>query len=203
MYPKDAVLFLLGLNAHVFVAKSRSSGDTIICGTRYGNVMASRGSVIPHFHEQIKSGKNITVTNPDMTRFMMTLEDAVELVLFAFNNGNSGDIFVQKSPAASVGLLAETMKKIYNSSVDIKYIGIRHAEKMHETLLSKEERILSEDLGNYFRIPADNRELNYDKYFSEGISNDTAIEYNSSNTKQLEYKSLSDLLNKIGYNGFK
>ena len=165
--------------------------------------MASRGSVIPHFHEQIKSGKNITVTNPDMTRFMMTLEDAVELVLFAFNNGNSGDIFVQKSPAASVGLLAETMKKIYNSNVDIKYIGIRHAEKMHETLLSKEERILSEDLGNYFRIPADNRELNYDKYFSKGISNDTAIEYNSSNTKQLEYKSLSDLLNKIGYNGIK
>jgi len=203
VYPINAMGVSKAMMEKVFVAKSRSSGDTIICGTRYGNVMASRGSVIPHFHEQIKSGKNITVTNPDMTRFMMTLEDAVELVLFAFNNGNSGDIFVQKSPAASVGLLAETMKKIYNSSVDIKYIGIRHAEKMHETLLSKEERILSEDLGNYFRIPADNRELNYDKYFSEGISNDTAIEYNSSNTKQLEYKSLSDLLNKIGYNGFK
>ena len=203
VYPINAMGVSKAMMEKVFVAKSRSSGDTIICGTRYDNVMASRGSVIPHFHEQIKSGKNITVTNPDMTRFMMTLEDAVELVLFAFNNGNSGDIFVQKSPAASVGLLAETMKKIYNSSVDIKYIGIRHAEKMHETLLSKEERILSEDLGNYFRIPADNRELNYDKYFSEGISNDTAIEYNSSNTKQLEYKSLSDLLNKIGYNGFK
>ncbi|EEG42832.1 polysaccharide biosynthesis protein CapD [Flavobacteria bacterium MS024-3C] len=203
VYPINAMGVSKAMMEKVFVAKSRSSGDTIICGTRYGNVMASRGSVIPHFHEQIKSGKNITVTNPDMTRFMMTLEDAVELVLFAFNNGNSGDIFVQKSPAASVGLLAETMKKIYNSSVDIKYIGIRHAEKMHETLLSKEERILSEDLGNYFRIPADNRELNYDKYFSEGISNDTAIEYNSSNTKQLEYKSLSDLLNKIGYNGIK
>ena len=203
VYPINAMGVSKAMMEKVFVAKSRSSGETVICGTRYGNVMASRGSVIPHFHEQIKSGKNITVTNPDMTRFMMTLEDAVELVLFAFNNGNSGDIFVQKSPAASVGLLAETMKKIYNSSVDIKYIGIRHAEKMHETLLSKEERILSEDLGNYFRIPADNRELNYDKYFSEGISNDTAIEYNSSNTKQLEYKSLSDLLNKIGYNGFK
>jgi UDP-glucose 4-epimerase len=203
VYPINAMGVSKAMMEKVFVAKSRSSGDTIICGTRYGNVMASRGSVIPHFHEQIKSGKDITVTNPDMTRFMMTLEDAVELVLFAFNNGNSGDIFVQKSPAASVGLLAETMKKIYNSSVDIKYIGIRHAEKMHETLLSKEERILSEDLGNYFRIPADNRELNYDKYFSEGISNDTAIEYNSSNTKQLEYKSLSDLLNKIGYNGIK
>ena len=203
VYPINAMGVSKAMMEKVFVAKSRSSGETVICGTRYGNVMASRGSVIPHFHEQIKSGKNITVTNPDMTRFMMTLEDAVELVLFAFNNGNSGDIFVQKSPAASVGLLAETMKKIYNSSVDIKYIGIRHAEKMHETLLSKEERILSEDLGNYFRIPADNRELNYDKYFSEGISNDTAIEYNSSNTKQLEYKSLSDLLNKIGYNGIK
>ena len=203
VYPINAMGVSKAMMEKVFVAKSRSSGDTIICGTRYGNVMASRGSVIPHFHEQIKSGKDITVTNPDMTRFMMTLEDAVELVLFAFNNGNSGDIFVQKSPAASVGLLAETMKKIYNSNVDIKYIGIRHAEKMHETLLSKEERILSEDLGNYFRIPADNRELNYDKYFSKGISNDTAIEYNSSNTKQLEYKSLSDLLNKIGYNGIK
>ena len=203
VYPINAMGVSKAMMEKVFVAKSRSSGDTIICGTRYGNVMASRGSVIPHFHEQIKSGKNITVTNPDMTRFMMTLEDAVELVLFAFNNGNSGDIFVQKSPAASVGLLAETMKKIYNSNVDIKYIGIRHAEKMHETLLSKEERILSEDLGNYFRIPADNRELNYVKYFSEGISNDTTIEYNSSNTKQLEYKSLSDLLNKIGYNGIK
>ena len=203
VYPINAMGVSKAMMEKVFVAKSRSSGETVICGTRYGNVMASRGSVIPHFHEQIKSGKNITVTNPDMTRFMMTLEDAVELVLFAFNNGNSGDIFVQKSPAASVGLLAETMKKIYNSSVDIKYIGIRHAEKMHETLLSKEERILSEDLGNYFRIPADNRELNYDKYFSEGISNDNAIEYNSSNTKQLEHKSLSDLLNKIGYNGIK
>ena len=203
VYPINAMGISKAMMEKVLVAKSRNAGNTVITGTRYGNVMASRGSVIPLFVDLIKSNKDLTLTDPTMTRFMMTLEDAVELVLFAFNNGNSGDIFVQKSPAASVGLLAETMKKIYNSSVDIKYIGIRHAEKMHETLLSKEERILSEDLGNYFRIPADNRELNYDKYFSEGISNDTAIEYNSSNTKQLEYKSLSDLLNKIGYNGIK
>lgn len=183
----------------VFVAKSRTSDSTIICGTRYGNVMASRGSVIPHFYDQIKSGNDITVTDPNMTRFMMTLDDAVNLVLYAFKNGNSGDIFVQKSPSTTIGELAITMKKIYNSSVDIKNIGIRHAEKMHETLLSKEERLVSEELENYFRVPADNRDLNYNKYFFEGKESKNLEEYNSFNTHRLSEENLIKLLASIGY----
>ena len=183
----------------VFVAKSRTSDSTIICGTRYGNVMASRGSVIPHFYDQIKSGNDITVTDPNMTRFMMTLDDAVNLVLYAFKNGNSGDIFVQKSPSTTIGELAITMKKIYNSSVDIKNIGIRHAEKMHETLLSKEERLVSEELENYFRVPADNRDLNYNKYFFEGKESKNVEEYNSYNTHRLSEENLIKLLASIGY----
>jgi len=183
----------------VFVAKSRMTDTTIICGTRYGNVMASRGSVIPHFYNQIKSGNDITVTDPNMTRFMMTLDDAVDLVLFAFENGNPGDIFVQKSDSTTIGQLAKTMKKIYNSSVDITNIGIRHAEKMHETLLSKEERLISEELERYFRISADNRDLNYDKYFFKGKENKKLEEYNSFNTKRLSRKELIDLLASIGY----
>ena len=186
----------------LFVAKSRSSNSTIICGTRYGNVMASRGSVIPHFYDQIKSGYNITVTDPNMTRFMMTIDNAVDLVLYAFENGNSGDIFVQKSPATSIGDLADTMKKIYSSPVKIINIGIRHAEKIHETLLSKEERLVAEELENYFRIPSDNRDLNYSKYFSEGQnSNMKYEEYNSANTFRLNENQLMKLLNKIGYTG--
>ena len=201
VYPINAMGVSKAMMEKTFVAKSRTSDSTVICGTRYGNVMASRGSVIPHFYDQIKSGKDITVTDPNMTRFMMTLEDAVNLVLYAFNNGESGDIFVQKSPAATIGLLAQTMKKIYNSKVVIKNIGIRHAEKMHETLLSREERLVSEDLGNYFRVPADNRDLNYNKYFTEGVENNVLEEYNSSNTIQLEEKSLRKLLEKIGFDG--
>ena len=201
VYPINAMGVSKAMMEKTFVAKSRTSDSTVICGTRYGNVMASRGSVIPHFYDQIKSGKDITVTDPNMTRFMMTLEDAVDLVLYAFNNGESGDIFVQKSPAATIGLLAQTMKKLYNSKVDIKNIGIRHAEKMHETLLSREERLVSEDLGNYFRVPADNRDLNYNKYFTEGVENNVLEEYNSSNTIQLEEKSLRKLLEKIGFDG--
>ena len=162
--------------------------------------MASRGSVIPLFVDLIKAGKPITITDPEMTRFMMTLEDAVNLVLYAFKNGNPGDIFVQKSPASSIGLLANTMKEIYNSKVSIENIGIRHAEKVHETLLSKEERIISEDLGDYFRVPSDNRDLNYNKYFFEGNSlSGNLSEYNSSNTRQLEKIELKKLLAKIGY----
>ena len=186
----------------VFVAKSRTNESTIICGTRYGNVMASRGSVIPHFHQQIIDGKAITVTDPNMTRFMMTLKDAVDLVLFAFKNGNPGDIFVQKSPSTTIGELSKTMKKIYNSSVEIKNIGIRHAEKIHETLLSREERMGAEDLGNYFRVSSDNRDLNYNKYFSEG--NDLKInleEYNSFNTNNLSEVELIKLLASIGFSG--
>ena len=202
VYPINAMGTSKAMMEKVFVAKSRTSTSTVICGTRYGNVMASRGSVIPHFYNQIKSGKDITVTDPNMTRFMMTLEDAVNLVLFAFENGNSGDIFVQKSPSTTIGELASTMKKIYNSSVEIKNIGIRHAEKVHETLLSKEERMVCEELKDYFRIPADNRDLNYNKYFSEGQRNLSQIEeYNSFNTKRLSEVDLIKLLASIGYKG--
>ena len=153
VYPINAMGVSKAMMEKVFVAKSRNSRNTIITGTRYGNVMGSRGSVIPHFVEQIKNGKTITVTDPEMTRFMMTLDHAVELVLYAFKNGKSGDIFVQKSPASKIGELANCLKTIYNSDVEIKNIGIRHAEKMHETLLSSEERIIAKDLKNYFRIP--------------------------------------------------
>ncbi|MDA9272961.1 polysaccharide biosynthesis protein [Flavobacteriaceae bacterium] len=200
VYPINAMGVSKAMMEKVFVAKSRNSKNTIITGTRYGNVMASRGSVIPHFYDQIISGKNITVTDPSMTRFMMTLDHAVELVLFAFNNGQSGDIFVQKSPASTIGDLAVAMKEIYKSGVTIENIGIRHAEKMHETLLSVEERLVSEDLGDYYRVPADNRDLNYNKYFSEGIGKEAPLEeYNSFNTKRLSIRELKDLLGTIGY----
>ena len=199
VYPINAMGVSKAMMEKTFVAKSRTTSKTTICGTRYGNVMASRGSVIPHFFKQIQEGVNITVTDPEMTRFMMTLEDAVNLVLYAFKNGNPGDIFVQKSPATTIGELAHTMKEIYNSKVSIENIGIRHAEKVHETLLSKEERMVCEDLGDYFRIPSDNRDLNYNKYFFEGKESKKVSEYNSSNTRQLDKKELIELLAKIGY----
>ena len=199
VYPINAMGVSKSLMEKVFVAKSRVSNKLKIIGTRYGNVMASRGSVIPLFYEQIKSGKPITITDPNMTRFMMTLENAVELVLYAFENGNTGDIFVQKAPSTSIGELAETMKKIYNSNSEIKNIGIRHGEKIHETLLSKEERLVSEDLGSYFRIPADNRDLNYEKYFSKGMPSSKLEEFNSYNTVRLKEQELIELLESIGY----
>ena len=199
-YPINAMGMSKALMEKVMVAKSRNSSNTILVGTRYGNVMASRGSVIPLFHEQISSGQPITITNPEMTRFMMTLDDAVELVLYAFNHGNSGDIFVQKSPASTIGELAEAMIKIYNSDVEIKYIGTRHAEKLYETLLAKEEVIVAEDLGNYYRVAADNRDLNYNKYYSEGYDSNKIIEdYHSHNTNRLSETELIALLNSIGY----
>ena len=199
VYPINAMGVSKAMMEKVFVARSRNSNSTIICGTRYGNVMASRGSVIPHFYSQIEKGKDITVTDPNMTRFMMTLDDAVNLVLYAFENGNSGDIFVQKSPSTTIGDLATAMRKIYNSPVDIKKIGIRHAEKMHETLLSREERLISEELENYFRVPADNRDLNYNKYFFEGKKSKNLEEYNSFNTHRLSEENLIKLLASIGY----
>ena len=200
VYPINAMGVSKAMMEKVFVAKSRNAKNTIITGTRYGNVMASRGSVIPHFYDQIINGKNITVTDPNMTRFMMTLDHAVGLVLFAFNNGQSGDIFVQKSPASTIGDLAVAIKEIYKSDVTIENIGIRHAEKMHETLLSVEERLVSEDLGEYYRVPADNRDLNYNKYFSEGIDSKSVLEeYNSFNTNRLSIGELKDLLGTIGY----
>ena len=202
VYPINAMRVSKAMMEKVFVAKSRLSKKTKIIGTRYGNVMASRGSVIPHFYDQIKKGNDITVTDPDMTRFMMTLNDAVNLVLFAFKNGNTGDIFVQKSPSTTIGKLASVMKKIYNSKVKIKNIGIRHSEKIHETLLSKEERIVAEELDNYFRIPYDNRDLNYNKYFFEGTKlKNEYDEYNSFNTNRLSESQLIDLLFSIGYKG--
>ena len=199
VYPINAMGTSKAMMEKVFVAKSRTSDLTVICGTRYGNVMASRGSVIPHFYDQIKSGNDITVTDPNMTRFMMTLDDAVNLVLFAFENGNSGDIFVQKSPSTTIGELASTMKKIYNSPVEIKNIGIRHAEKIHETLLSREERLVAEELEHYFRVPSDNRDLNYNKYFFEGKQSKDLEEYNSFNTHRLSENKLIELLASIGY----
>jgi UDP-N-acetylglucosamine 4,6-dehydratase len=200
VYPINAMGITKALMEKVMVAKSRNSSNTILVGTRYGNVMASRGSVIPLFHEQISHRQPITVTNPEMTRFMMTLDDAVELVLYAFNHGNSGDIFVQKSPASSIGELAEAMIKIYNSDVEIKFIGTRHAEKLYETLLAKEEVIVAEDLGNYYRVAADNRDLNYNKYYSEGYDSKKIIEdYHSHNTNRLSQSELIALLNSIGY----
>ena len=199
VYPINAMGVSKSLMEKIFVAKSRLNTKTTIIGTRYGNVMASRGSVIPLFHDQISNDKPITITNPKMTRFMMTLDDAIELVLFAFNNGKTGDIFVQKAPSTTIGELAQALKKIYSSKVKIKEIGIRHGEKIHETLLSKEERIVATDLGDYFRIPADNRDLNYDKYFLKGIKSSKLDEFNSSNTKKLKETELINLLASIGY----
>jgi len=200
VYPINAMGISKALMEKVMVAKSRVSGNTTLIGTRYGNVMASRGSVIPLFQEQILNKKDITVTDPEMSRFMMTLNDAVEFVLYAFENGNSGDIFVQKSPGSTIGELAKAMIKIYDSDVKIKIIGTRHAEKLYETLLAKEEVQIAEDLGNYYRVPADNRDLNYNKYFSEGIGADAKLEeYHSHNTRRLNEMELIKLLNSIGY----
>jgi UDP-glucose 4-epimerase len=200
VYPINAMGISKAMMEKVMVAKSRVSGNTILVGTRYGNVMASRGSVIPLFHEQILSGQAISVTNTEMTRFMMTLDDAVELVLYAFVNGNSGDIFVQKAPASTIGDLAKAMLKIYNSNVEIKVIGTRHAEKLYETLLAREEVAVAEDLGNYYRVAADNRDLNYNKYFSEGSEKILIVDdYHSHNTTRLKESELILLLNKIGY----
>ena len=200
VYPINSMGISKAMMEKIMVAKSRVSGDTILVGTRYGNVMASRGSVIPLFYDQIMSNQDITITDPNMTRFMMTLDDAVDLVLYAFQNGNSGDIFVQKSPASTIIELANAMKKIYNSNVNINIIGTRHAEKLYETLLAREEMMHAQDLGNYYKVPADNRDLNYNKYFSEGSLNSYVIDdYHSHNTKRLNESELILLLNSIGF----
>ena len=196
-YPINAMGMTKALMEKVMIAKSRNldASKAIFCGTRYGNVMASRGSVIPLFVDQIKNNKPITLTSGQMTRFMMTLDHAVELVLFAFKNGNNGDLFVQKSPAATIKTLAEALKELYDSSAEVDEIGIRHGEKMYETLVTKEEMMKAEDLGNYFRVRADNRDLNYEKYFSKGIDNNKKLEeYNSDNTQQLDVNSMKQLL---------
>lgn len=200
VYPINAMGISKALMEKVMVSRSKDSGNTILVGTRYGNVMASRGSVIPLFHDQITSNQPLTITNPDMTRFMMTLSDAVNLVLYAFEHGNSGDIFVQKSPASTIGELANAMLNIYKSKQTVNIIGTRHAEKLYETLLSKEEVLIAQDLGDYYRVPADNRDLNYNKYFTEGIESTKIIDdYHSHNTKRLNQEELIKLLNSIGY----
>lgn len=199
-YPINAMGMSKAMMEKVMVAKSRNLDDTktIFCGTRYGNVMASRGSVIPLFVDQIKAGKPITITDPNMTRFMMTLEDAVDLVLYAFENGNQGDLFVQKSPACTIEVLAKALKSLYNANTEIKIIGTRHGEKLFETLVNREDMVKAEDCGNYFRIPADNRDLNYEQYFSEGDVQVTELEeYHSHNTAILNVEEMKQLLLKL------
>jgi UDP-N-acetylglucosamine 4,6-dehydratase len=199
-YPINAMGMSKALMEKVMVAKSRilDSHKTIFCGTRYGNVMASRGSVIPLFIDQIKDSKPLTITDPNMTRFMMTLEDAVDLVLYAFKHANQGDLFVQKAPSATVGTLAKALIELYKSTSEIKVIGTRHGEKLYETLVNREDMIKAEDLEEYYRIPADNRDLNYEQYFSEGIPDiDSLNEYHSHNTVILDVEGMKKLLLKL------
>jgi UDP-glucose 4-epimerase len=197
-YPINAMGISKAMMEKVAIAKARSLGndaDTTICCTRYGNVMASRGSVIPLWVDQIKSGKPITITDPGMTRYMMTLDDAVDLVLYAFENGNQGDLFVQKAPAVTLEILAESLKDLYKADTEVKVIGTRHGEKLYETLVTREEMAKSEDMGNYYRIPCDARDLNYDKYFVEGEEEISKFEdYNSHNTKRLNIEGMKELL---------
>lgn len=201
-YPINAMGISKAMMERVFVAKARTVDPqkTLICGTRYGNVMCSRGSVIPLFIEQIKAGKPLTVTDPIMTRFIMSLEEAVELVIFAFQNAESGDIMVQKAPATTIDVLAQAIKELFDVENEIKIIGIRHGEKMYETLLTKEECVHAIDMGNFYRVPADKRDLNYDKYFTEGISEENKLnEFNSNNTKSLTVEETKRKLLKLQY----
>lgn len=199
VYPINAMGLSKALMEKTMIAAARNLDyrETIFCGTRYGNVMASRGSVIPLFISQIKKNMPITITNPKMTRFMMTLEDAVDLVQFAFENGSNGDLFIQKSPAVVIETLAKALIELYDSKSKIENIGIRHGEKMYETLVTKEEMIKCKDLGDYYKIIADNRDLNYDKYFSKGIHKNIKEEYNSENTKRLNIEEMKSMLLKI------
>jgi len=201
-YPINAMGISKAMMEKVFVAKSKtvSPEKTLICGTRYGNVMASRGSVIPLFIDQIKNGQPLTVTDPNMTRFLMNLENAVELVVFAFRNAQAGDIMVQKSPASTIGVLAQAVKELFDYNGDIKIIGTRHGEKLYETLLTKEEHVHAVDMGNYFRVPADKRDLNYDKYFLVGDEKLTSEhEYNSHNTQILTLEQVKEKLLELDY----
>jgi len=200
VYPINAMGMSKAMMEKVMMAKARNASDTILCGTRYGNVMASRGSVIPLFTSQIKSGKPITITDPNMTRFMMTLEDAVDLVIFAFQNAQPGDMFVQKSPAATIDVLAQALKELYEADNPINIIGTRHGEKLYESLVNREDMVKAEDMGNYYRIPSDNRDLNYERYFSEGIEDVSKIEdYHSHNTHRLDVEGTKRLLLKLDF----
>ena len=199
-YPINAMGMSKALMEKVAIAKGRNlrTDKTIICRTRYGNVMASRGSVIPLFCQQIEEGKPLTITNPEMTRFMMTLEDAVDLVIYAFEHGEQGDLFVQKAPAATIKVLADAIKELKHSDVKTNIIGTRHGEKLYEVLVTKEEMVNAEDLGEYYRIPADNRNLNYQKYENVGNKDLEKIEeYNSHNTNRLDVEGMKELLLKL------
>ena len=200
-YPINAMGITKAIEEKVAVAKSRYSGRTKICCTRYGNVTCSRGSVIPLWIEQIRSGNPVTVTEPSMTRFIMSLDEAVDLVLFAFEHGQNGDILVQKAPACTIGTQAEAVCELFGGNRDdIRVIGIRHGEKMYETLLTNEECAKAEDLGNFYRVPADNRGLNYDKYFKEGDeTRNTLTEFNSNNTRQLNVEETKEKIASLEY----
>lgn len=202
VYPINAMGISKAMMEKVMVAKSRTvdSHITTLCGTRYGNVMASRGSVIPLFIEQIKRGQPLTITDPNMTRFLMSLDNAIELVLYAFNHAEQGDIFVQKSPASTIHDLAVAIKEIFHAENEIKIIGTRHGEKLYETLLTREEKAVAEDLDNYYKIKPDARDLNYDKYFEVGESKVSRQEdYNSHNTRRLNVEEVKELLMKLDY----
>jgi UDP-N-acetylglucosamine 4,6-dehydratase len=202
VYPINAMGQSKALAEKILVAQSRNGvdGETVLCATRYGNVMASRGSVIPLFIEQIKNNLPLTVTDPEMTRFLMTVDDAVDLVLYAFEHGNQGDIFVQKAPASTIFDLAIALKEIFSAENEVKIIGTRHAEKLYETLLTREEMVNSEDLGDYYRIKADNRDLNYNTYFTVGkTSISEQKDYHSHNTKKLDIKIIKKLILKLDY----
>jgi UDP-glucose 4-epimerase len=197
VYPVNAMGLSKAMMEKVMVAKSRlsDSSNTVVCATRYGNVMASRGSVIPLFLEQIRQGKPLTVTDPAMTRFLMSLEESVDLVLYAFNNAQPGDIFVQKAPASTVGDLAQALRELLNADNPIKVIGTRHGEKLYESLVSREEMVRAEDHGGYYRIPADARDLNYDKYFVEGEREIEKVEdYTSHNTHRLDIEGVKQVV---------
>lgn len=201
-YPVNAMGTSKAMMEKVFVAKSRivDSSKTLICGTRYGNVMCSRGSVIPLFIDQIKAGQPLTVTEPSMTRFIMSLDEAVELVIFAFQNAESGDIMVQKAPATTIGVLAQAIKELFHTDNEIKIIGIRHGEKMYETLLTNEECAHAIDMGNFYRVPADKRDLNYDKYFNVGDQGREKLsEFNSNNTQLLTVEQTKEKLLALSY----
>ncbi|MDY4888386.1 MAG: polysaccharide biosynthesis protein [Sphaerochaetaceae bacterium] len=201
-YPINAMGISKAMMEKVFVAKSRTvdPSKTLICGTRYGNVMCSRGSVIPLWIQQIKEGNTITVTEPAMTRFIMSLEDAVDLVLYAFEHAQAGDILVQKAPACTIGDQAQAVKELFHADNEIRQIGIRHGEKMYETLLTDEECAKAEDMGNFYRVPADNRDLNYDKYFVTGSTKKCALaSFNSKSTKQLTIPEIKETMMKLSY----
>ena len=197
-YPINAMGISKAMMEKVAIAESRNLQNTIVCLTRYGNVMASRGSVIPLFINQIKCGLPLTITDPNMTRFLMSLNDAVNLVLFAFENGNQGDLFVNKAPAATIGDLAQTIKELAKVDNEIKIIGTRHGEKLYETLCTREEMAKAEDMGDFYRIPADNRDLNYSMYFSHGEKSMAEIEdYHSHNTERLDVNGVKSLISKL------